>query len=180
MTGPFHAIGIIDPRLAESGFGLAHDAAGSIQTGAVLDVIRGRTAAATAAVFPIVYPADGKVLPLDRYQGNELPDPLAPCPGYTQPTGPPIIVQFGNGGPTPTIGPISLTRDGTPLEHCSYDGTTYTNPDPGAQASGRSGLASRAALVVVPRPVLTEGATYRVELTAGGQPLAWSFTVDCP
>jgi uncharacterized protein YkwD len=179
MTGPFHAIGIIDPRLAESGFGIAHDSSGSIQTGAVLDVLRGRTASTAGLAFPLIYPGDGKALPFDRYAGNEAPDPLTPCAGYTQPTGPPLIVQFDASAPVPALGPSSLTRDGVALEHCVYDGTSYTNPDPGIQASARSTLAGRAAVVIIPKAVLTAGATYRMELTAGGQPLDWSFSVDC-
>ena len=131
------------------------------------------------AILRALSEALGKALPFDRYHGNESPDPLAPCAGYTQPSGPPLIVQFGLGTATPAIAATSLTRDGTPLEHCVYDGTTYTNPDAASQASGRSGLASRAAVVIIPKVVLTPGATYRMELTAGGQPLAWSFSVDC-
>ena len=179
MTGPFHAIGIIDPLLAESAFGIAHDTTGSIQTGAVLDVIRGRTATAGPGTFPVIYPGDGMVLPLDRYNGNELPDPLAPCPGYSQPSGPPILVQFGSFTPMPVIADVVLARNGTPVEACAYDGDTYTTTDPATQATARNVLGSRAALVIMPRAVFTAGATYQVSLTAGGQPLAWSFTVAC-
>jgi hypothetical protein len=89
------------------------------------------------------------------------------------------MVQFGSFTPTPMVSGVTVTRDGTPVDVCFYDGTTYTNSDAAAQTSARSGLAGRAALVIVPKAVLTPGAMYHVELTADGQPLAWSFTVAC-
>lgn len=180
MTGPFHAVGIIDPRLVETGFGIAHDQSGTVRTGAVLDVINGRTGALDAIGFPVVYPANGTALPLDRYAGNEAPDPLTACPGYEAPTGPPLIVQFGSSEPTPAIADVVLTRDGTPVPVCVFDGTNYVNSEPAFQASGRSVLAGRGAVVLMPRDVLVAGSTYGVQLTADGLPLAWSFTVACP
>ena len=179
MTGPFHALGIIDPRLAESGFGIAHDNSGSVQTGAVLDVIRGRSGTVSPATFPIVYPADGMALPLDRYAGNELPDPLAPCAGYSQPSGPPIIIQFGSGTPTPLITDIMLTHDGTALSLCAYDANSYTNGDAASQANARNVLANRSAVVIMPKAPFTAGATYRVDMTVDGVPRSWTFTVNC-
>jgi uncharacterized protein YkwD len=179
MTGPFHALGILDPRLAESGFGIAHDSAGNVQTGAVLDVIRGRSATVSAASFPVVYPADGTALPLDRYAGNELPDPLAPCAGFSQPSGPPIIVQFGSGTPTPLITDIMLTHDGTALSLCAYDANSYSNPDAASQANARNVLANRSAVVIMPKAPFTAGATYRVDMTVDGVSRSWTFTVNC-
>ncbi len=180
MTGPFHAVGIVDPLLAESGFGLAHDGGGSLRTGAVLDVIRGRTGELDAVTFPIVYPRAGGVLPLARYDGNEYPDPLSACPGYEAPTGPPLVLQFGSFVDTPAIGATSLTRDGMPVDHCVFDGTTYVNGDAAAQATARNGLAARAAVVVMPRDPLKRGSTYAVSVEADGQTIAWSFVHDCP
>jgi hypothetical protein len=88
-------------------------------------------------------------------------------------------VQFGSFTPTPTVAAVVLTRNGTPVEACAYDGDTYTTSDPTTQATGRNVLGSRAAVVIIPKAVLTSGATYQVSFTADGQPLSWSFTVDC-
>ena len=57
MTGPFHAIGILRPKLATSGFGICADAATSPwHSGGTLDVLRGinpqRPTPTTATVFP--------------------------------------------------------------------------------------------------------------------------------
>ncbi|MEJ2747588.1 MAG: CAP domain-containing protein, partial [Anaerolineae bacterium] len=41
MTGPFHAVGIIDPELARTGFGSYRHAVGTWKMGATLDVLRG-------------------------------------------------------------------------------------------------------------------------------------------
>lgn len=180
MTGPFHAVGVIDPSLAVSGFGIFHEQGPSVQTGAVLDVLRGRTADPSALTFPLALPADGMVLPVDRYAGNEVPDPLTSCPGYAAPTGFPLIVLAGPGFSGTTVTAHSLETGGTPVEHCVFDGGTYTNPDAGLQSTGRSGLAGRDAVVILPKAPLARGATYQAALTVNGETIAWSFTVDCP
>ncbi|HEV7731064.1 MAG TPA: CAP domain-containing protein [Candidatus Binatia bacterium] len=178
MTGPFHAVGILDPLLAVSGFGIFHEQGAMVQTGAVLDVLRGRSGAPATA--PVVLPADGMVLPVGRYDGNESPDPLASCPGYTAPSGFPLIVLAGPGFSGTTVTAHALSRGGTPVEHCVFDGTTYTNPDPAAQSSGRNVLGARDAVVIMAKEPLVKGAGYEASLVVNGQTLAWSFTVDCP
>lgn len=71
-------------------------------------------------------------MPLRLYDGAESPDPLTSCPGYTAPTGPPIILQLGSFSFVPNVSATSFTQDGAPLEHCVYDETTYQTrtPDP--------------------------------------------------
>jgi len=179
MSGPFHAIGILDPALVVSGFGIFHGAGTSIQTAAALDVIRGRNVN-PAAVFPVVFPSDGRTLPIGTFTGHEVPDPLSACPGYAAPTGVPLIVQFDPGAPPPTVTASTLTRDGVVVEHCRFDGTTYVNPDPDVQSIGRNVLGTRGAVVLMPRDPLVKGVGYGASLTADGTTLSWSFTVDCP
>jgi len=41
MGGPFHAVGILDPALLQTGYGSYREADGGYQMGAALDVIRG-------------------------------------------------------------------------------------------------------------------------------------------
>jgi hypothetical protein len=179
MEGPFHSIGILDPKLAQSGFGIAHDTSGTVQTAAALDVIRGRAASVPAGVqFPVVFPADGMVLPLNEFPGNEFPDPLASCPGYAPPAGLPLLVQLGTGTTPPAVSAHTLTRDGVAVEHCLFDGTTYANPDASMQALGRNVLGSRDAIVMIARQPLQPG-TYAASITTGGQTIAWSFVVNC-
>ncbi len=178
MTGPFHSVGIIDPRLAVSGFGIFHEAGPQVQTGAVLDVLRGRTGDPVKG--PVVLPSDGSTLPIDRYDGNEVPDPLTSCAGYTAPAGFPLIVMAGPGFTGTTVTDHSLTTNGSPVEHCVFDGSTYTNPDPGLQSTARNVLGSRDAVVMMAKAPLAKGATYQASVTVNGETIAWSFTVDCP
>jgi uncharacterized protein YkwD len=176
MQAPFHAVGVLDPRLGATGFGIAHDAAGNVRTAAALDVLSTWTADPSAVGFPILFPGDGAAVPLDRYEGNERPDPLASCPGYTAPTGLPLVVQLAAFG---TVTASGLARDGQAVEHCVFDGTTYANADPASQSAARAVLAARNAIVIVPRETLRQGSTYDVSLTAGGETIAWRFTLDC-
>lgn len=181
MTGPFHAIGILDPVLAVSGYGaFSEEDGGDVQSAAVLDVIRGRTGDDASLPYPVVFPGEGTTLPLGRYPGGESPDPLTACPGYEQPTGPPLFVLAGPSGTLTALGVSSLLRDGAPVEHCIYDGGTYVNPDPGAQSTARNVLAGRSAVVVIPREPLQRGSVYDVSVVVNGAVVGWRFTHDCP
>lgn len=178
MQGPFHAVGIIDPKLALVGFGSYREAIGTWQMGATLDVIRGRGSLPPSVVFPVKWPADGKTVGLNSYGGNESPDPLASCSGYTAPSGLPIILQLGSGSVTPNVTGHSFMQGSTALEHCVFDETSYTNPNSSLQTLGRSVLNSRDAIVLIPRQPLTRGATYTASITVNGQTRTWSFTVS--
>lgn len=177
MQGPFHALGILDPRLERTGFGVSRDARGRFRMAATLDVIRGRTRPSSAASWPVIWPADGRQVPIGVYTGNEYPDPLAPCRGYEAPTGLPILAQFGSGSGNPVVTASRLLRDDEPVEHCVYTESTYASADPKAQAFGRAVLASRDAVVLVPRAPLLEGPAYRVSLTVDGATHEWTFRI---
>ncbi len=89
-----------------------------------------------------------------------------------------IILQIGSGNLTPSVTAHSFTQGTTPLEHCVFDETNYTNPDSSTQSTGRSILNSRDAIVLIPRAPLTAGATYTVSITTNGQTYLWSFGVS--
>lgn len=177
MQGPFHALGILDPALRETGFGIYREAVGVRHFGATLDVLRGRSAVPETVTFPVMWPGDGATVHLTTFPGNEFPDPLSSCPGYTAPTGLPIIVQFGNGTTTPRVTASSFKQGTTELPHCVFDETTYTHPDPAFQSWGRNLLNARDAVVVIPRDPLQPGFSYTVSLTVNGMPLTWTFFV---
>ena len=177
MTGPFHALGILDPRLQTTGFGSYREADGGWQMGATLDVIRGRGSLPPGFAYPVPFPPPNGVTWLASYNGGEWPDPLSSCAGYSAPSGPPLMVQLGSGGLTPNVTATSLSSGGTPLDHCWYSETTYTNPDAGSQSTGRVILNSRDAVVLMPRAPLQEGQTYTVSVTANGTTVGWSFSV---
>jgi hypothetical protein len=166
MTGPFHGIGIVDPTLAQTGFGIYTDFTipfPAENAGAALDVLRGLTA---PPAYPVFFPGNNKQMPYKSYDGNEGPDPLTSCAGYTAPTGPPLMLLFAT---TPTVNSATLTRDGTPgnLALCEFDETNYMNPDSTQQDLGRGVLAQRHGVIIMPQLVFTDG-TYHLTVNNGG------------
>jgi hypothetical protein len=177
MRGPFHAVGIVDPALLQTGFGSYREAIGTWKMGAALDVIHGLGAIPATVAFPVRWPENGMTTLLSSYGGGEAPDPLTSCPGYTAPTGLPITLQIGPGNLTPSVTAHSLRRGATALEHCVFDETNYINPDSSYQGLGRSVLNARDAIVLIPRSALSAGAAYTVSITANGRTYEWSFSV---
>ena len=178
MRDPFHAIGIIDPHLAQTGFGSFRESGPAYQMAAALDVLRGRGSLSPGVTYPVFWPADGRSVAQTSYTGGEIPDPLTACAGYVAPTGLPIIVQLGPGWTAaPPVTASSFLENGVPLAHCLFDETSYTNPDPGMQSLGRDGLNTRDAIVLIPRNPLVPGKRYTASITAGGTTYTWTFRV---
>jgi uncharacterized protein YkwD len=178
MQGPFHALGILDPRLKQVGFGSFREQDGGVQMGAALDVLRGRGDIPAEVQYPVAWPADGASTTLNSYTGGEYPDPVSACPGYTKPVGLPIILQIGSGDRTPKLGAHSFRQGGSQLDHCVFTETSYTNPDSAAQDLGRLLMGARDAIVLIPRSPLVPGRTYTVSITADGRTYNWSFQVS--
>lgn len=177
MQAPFHALGILDPAVTHVGFGIHRAPGGRIQTAAGLDIMRGRVATPVPVTFPILWPANGASVPLVAHQ-SEYPDPLSSCPGYAAPSGLPLIVQLGRGHKVPQVLGSFISDGSTPLEHCVFDESTYVNRDRAEQSLGRRILATRDAIVLIPRRPLRHGATYHVILeVAGHHRIGWSFDV---
>ncbi len=175
MQGPFHAIGIIDPRLGSVGFGSYREEIGVWRMGATLDIIRGLGDLPAEVSYPVFWPGDGARMPLLSYTGGESPDPLKSCAGYVTPTGPPLILQLGQGNITPEVTATSLRRGTISLAHCVFDETSYTHPDDATQELGRNILGARDAIVVMPRQPLLAGETYSVSVTVNEETHAWAF-----
>ena len=174
MQSPFHAVGVLDPRLVQVGFGSYRETRGNIRMGAALNVIAGMTST-VKATYPIFWPGNATIIPMSLHSGGS-PDPLASCPGYTAPSGLPLILQIGPGNLTPEVSTTSFTQNGRPLEHCVFDETTYRNPDRTQQKLGRGILGARDAIVLVPRAPLTAGTTYTAAVTVNGRRYTWSFS----
>lgn len=175
MQSPFHAVGVLDPRLVQVGYGSYRGTSGNLQMGAALNVIAGMGQTAGSS-YPVFWPGDGATIPLSLHWGG-YPSPLTSCPGYSAPSGLPLILQIGSGNQTPVVSATSFTQEGRSLEHCVFDETTYRNPDRTQQNLGRSILKARNAIVLVPRVPLSAGATYWASVTVNGQTHAWSFNV---
>jgi hypothetical protein len=183
MRGPFHAIGIIDPKLLQTGFGsyreIGDNTPSDVQMAAALDVNRGLGAIPGSVTFPVKWPSDSMVVNLKSYDGFENPDPLSSCPGYAAPTGLPIIFQVGAGGAPVNVSVVTFKQGNTTLPSCSYNENTYTNSaNPTHEPLGRAILAARDAIVIIPRNPLTPGATYTVSVTVNGQTHTWLFSVS--
>lgn len=180
MSGPFHAVAILDPQLEQTALGSYREEDGGWTMGATLDWARGLGGLPSGISFPIAFPGDGSETWLRQHPGYEWPDPLTSCPGYTAPSGPPLILQLGSGESVPQVTAHTFMRGETPLPHCVFDETTYSNPHTGSQNSGRQILNSRDAVVLMPRDPLQTGETYRASITANGQTTQWQFTVIAP
>lgn len=179
MQAPFHAVGILDPALRNVGFGLFSHPGGAIQTAAGLDVLRGRAPASTGVTYPVVWPADGASVPIVAHT-SEYPSPLSGCKGYSAPSGLPLIVQLGAGETVPHVTGSALFVGNQPLEHCVFDQTNYRNRQQTDQSLGRSILAARNAVVIVPRRPLIPGQTYRARLNTNGRVIDWTFKISAP
>ncbi len=174
MQAPFHAVGALDPRVTQVGYGSYREADGNLQMGAGLNVIAGLDYGVVAH-YPVFWPGNGTTVPI-RLHWGEIPSPLTACPGYTAPSGLPVVVQFES---SPAVTASSFAPvGGAPLEHCVFDAKSYTYPDPAWQSTARSILRSRSAVVLIPRAPLTAGQTYRVSLTNSGTTYTWSFSVS--
>ncbi len=167
MQAPFHAMGMMDPRLQQTGFGAyRQNTSGPWRAGFTLDVIRGNSF--TGGSYPVYWPGNGRTVPLRSYGGGEFPDPLQACPGYSVPTGLPVFVQVG-GNVATTAGVVSFTGNGVALAHCVID-----SHSPGVGAN----LTSRGGVIVIPQQPLKPGVVYVVSLTVNGLPYSWTFHVS--
>ena len=166
MGAPFHALGMMDPRLTSTGFGAYREVKSGWQAGFTLDTLRGNSF--SGGTYPVFFPGNGSSVPLTQYSGNEWPDPLQACSGYTMPVGLPVFVQVG-GNVATTAGAHTFTGNGTPLEHCVIDSNS---PSVGSNLTGRG------AVIVIPRQPLQVGVSYVVTLTVNNVPYTWTFGVS--
>lgn len=168
MAAPFHALGMMDPRLTQTGFGAYRESRSGWSVGLTLDVLRGNSF--TGGTYPVFWPGNNMTVPLRSYGGGEYPNPLQACPGYSVPTGLPVFIQVG-GSVVTTAGAVhSFTGNGVPLAHCVIDSSH--NP------ALSSYLASRGGVIVIAKQPLVPGVNYIVALTVNGVPHTWTFAVS--
>jgi uncharacterized protein YkwD len=166
MGAPFHAMNMMDPRLAQTGFGAYRQVKSGWQAGFALDTIRGNSF--TGGTYPVFWPGNGVTEPLTKYSGNEFPDPLQACSGYSAPTGLPVFIELGGNVRTTASSSHTFTGNGVALPHCVIDSNN---------AALGSYLYARGGVILIPRLPLQGGVKYVVSLTVNSKPYTWSFTV---
>ncbi|MGB6091620.1 MAG: FHA domain-containing protein [Candidatus Binataceae bacterium] len=179
ISGAFHRLPLLNPRLRRVGFNQVCDRGLCV---AALDAQSGveSSAAGTAYATPIEFPADHTSIDLRTFT-DEWPDPLSACAGYKAPTGLPITLATGYWIHTSldaySFERISTDGAATKLDACGFDSSTYTNLDPATQKTAREVLLGQGTVVVIPLAPLTAGATYRVSITASGTQYRWTFSI---
>ncbi len=179
MTGAFHRINILNPRLRQVAYGQSCGDFGVCT--AALNVLGGaeRSEYSLPLATPILFPPPGSTVGLGPLHG-EWPDPTSSCSGYGTPAGLPITLQLGAMVDARLDG-YRLIRDGASpvnLEACGFDASSYNNPDATAQERGREILHGFGAAVVVPRVPLDKGASYMVSVTVNGREYKWRFSTS--
>lgn len=170
-AGPFHLPQLIDPRLKRVALGVAHDAAGVVQSAVVLDVRRGLSGPGT---YPVRFPAPGMHSPLREAARSEWPDPLPACAGYAAPVGAPMALLLGPGR---EVQAAALKVNGKPAPACLLTAGRYRGGSGNDTRVGRGVLVAQGAAVLLPRFPLPAGAEVRVSFAASGKRYAWSFRV---
>jgi hypothetical protein len=177
LLSPFHGLAIMDPHLTQVGYGSFREAGHAFQMGVALNIIAGLDYSQHPS-YPVFWPGDQATIPFRQYTGGEYPNPLSSCPGYSVPSGMILMLQIGSGYTTPAVSAYSLNEDGQTQTVCEYDQTNYINSDSSAQALGRSVMAARNAIFLIPRAPLIAGKTYNASVTSNGRVYIWIFGVD--
>lgn len=183
ISAPFHAVPIFDPQLTAVGYGEFSQARADellagvvgVGTAAVLDVLSGLQPQPVGVTYPIMFPKDGGQTWVIRSTLYEWPEPLASCPGYEQPTGPPIILQIGSGDVRVRATGYSLAIGYELLDACLIDESSYRHSNSYQQQIGRTILDERDAIVLIPRNPLVVGQHYTVNIQANDRLYTWSF-----
>ena len=171
LAGPFQRVEMLNPGLRGAGFA---EVSANGCWAAALRLLSARQAVGPYAAA-VEFPPDGSAVALAVNPG-ETPDPLTACPGFPDTAGLPITLQLGRLIPV-VLESGTMTMNGRPIEHCTFDARTYRNPSAAGQEYGRWALRSNSAIVMVPAAPLHPGALYKVSLSVSGQKYSWSFQV---
>ena len=176
ISAPFHLVAFLDPYVESVGFGTYNQNVGNFKMAGVIDVRSGLKQPDGSQEYPIMFPADGEETWILRHSLYEWPDSLSSCPGWSRPSGPPIVLLLGEGDLTPAVSRYQITENGNPLEVCMINETNFVSPSQAEQNTGRTTLNLRDAIVLMPKNPLVINSVYSVEIEANGELHAWSFT----
>ena len=180
ISAPFHQVPLIDPELTTVGFGNYNKEVGTFAMAGVLDVLSDEGNPNHGVDYPIMFPAQDSETWIVRHSMYEWPDPLTSCPGYQRPTGPPIVLQIGDGSKVPNVESYQISAGDVVLESCLLHETNYVNPDPYAQETGRIIFDERDAIVIMPRQPLEREKEHTVQIVANGVTYVWAFKTRQP
>ena len=173
MSGPFHRLWILNPRLHRVGYGEFCEKRYCV---AALDLGSGATSSDGASPLPapIEFPADKSITTLSSLEG-EWPSPLTACAGFSTPAGLPATIALG-AMVDAKLSEYQIAREGHAIEACAVDADTYKNPIAAEQERGRAILHEMGAAMIIPRYPLVPG-HYAVTATLKDHAYQWSFTV---
>jgi len=192
MGASFHALTILDPRLASTGYAAYYTAkpTGSKPVAwpytAGLDVFRGRTGRYGGQV--IAYPGVEAATPVLSYRvGTETPEPFtstlatSPCRSWASKTlvSAPIIVQWPKASQANTTsGVITDLSTGTKLATCSLNAASYPAGSTANRALvGTSTQVTKAAFYYASLPFV---AGHRYQLTVAGSLITTFYATTLP
>ncbi len=175
VSAPFHLVTFLDPRLEIVGYGDYVEAVGDTRMAAVLDVASQPRGTAAGIEYPIMFPGDGSETWVVRHSLIEWPDPFDGCPGFSAPTGPPIVLLLGDGSKTPNVTSHRFAKGDEVLDSCLFDETSFRSNDSYAEKKGREILDASDAIVIMPRKPLAIDETYTAQVTVDGETYTWSF-----
>ena len=173
MSGPFHRLWILNPRLKRVGYGEFCEQKYCV---AALDLGAGIEAAPSGAPLaaPIEFPADKSITTLNSFS-DEWPTPLTACAGFAYPAGLPATIELG-ANVDAKLSDYQITREGHGMEACGIDAATYQNPVSAEEQRGRQVLRDLGAVAIIPRYPLHPG-HYAVSATVNNHAYQWTFTV---
>ncbi len=168
-TAVFHEIGVLRPTLYRTGFGERSSPSGSA---AALDVLSEATRPDPGG-WPKTFPSARSPFPFTTYPGYEFPDPIIGCPGAfpDAPVSAPLIVSLGpNAAPIKSATARLVDRStGTALSTCVLTESTFREPNPGNQYSGRAILAESHTVAVFASKPLSHKHAYSFSVTPNGR-----------
>jgi hypothetical protein len=181
ISAPFHLLPLINPHLQTVGYGRYQESVGTIHMAGVMDVRSAPSLTNPNVTYPLYFPQDGGDTWVLQNSLFEWPNPLNSCPGYSRPSGPPLVLQLGTGDITPNVMSHAFFRGDTELlDSCVFTETTYQSTSVYSQNVGRTILDAQDAVVVIPRQPLSINQTYTAVLVISNQTYTWQFHTVAP
>jgi hypothetical protein len=184
MGAPFHATCLLNPAWSVGGFALSGDAAAEwcIAGKQVVDVASAHGAVQPGLDAAQTFPSRHMKVPTSLLaNAGESPDPRTSCPGHWPSWTVPVLFRVAHPPKSdPHLKHVSarLTRGHHKIgPTCVFSGSTFHSSDGYSQILVRQILSAGPWVVLLARPTLHRGATYRAKLTDGHYTQKTTFTI---